>query len=162
MKHILSVLVENQSGVLSKVSGLFTRRGYNIDSLSVGETEDPEVSRMTITARGDDQTIEQIVKQLNKLVDVIKVLELKREESVCRELLLMKVQADGIKRSQIIEIVSIFRGKIIDVFEESLMIELTGDESKIESFTELMRPYGILEYNKTGLTVLKRGKYSDI
>ncbi len=161
MKHILSVLVENQSGVLSKVSGLFTRRGYNIDSLSVGETEDPEVSRMTITARGDDQTIEQIVKQLNKLVDVITVTELKKDESVCRELLLLRVQADGIKRSQIIEVVSIFRGKIIDVFDESLMIELTGDESKIESFTELMRSYGILEYNRTGLTALKRGKFSD-
>lgn len=161
MKHILSVLVENQSGVLSKVSGLFTRRGYNIDSLSVGETEDPEVSRMTITARGDDHTIEQIVKQLNKLVDVITITELKKEESVCRELLLLRVQADGIKRSQIIEVVSIFRGKIIDVFDESLMIELTGDESKIESFTELMRTYGILEYNRTGLTALKRGKFSE-
>ncbi|MDO5707914.1 MAG: acetolactate synthase small subunit [Andreesenia angusta] len=161
MKHILLVLVENQSGVLSKVSGLFTRRGYNIDSLSVGETEDPGVSRMTITARGDDSTIEQIVKQLNKLVDVIRVLEIKKSESVCRELLLIRVKADMGKRPSIMEIVSIFRGSIIDVYDDSLMIELTGDEAKIESFTELMRPYGIMEYNRTGLTALKRGKFCE-
>ncbi len=160
-KHILLVLVENQSGVLSKVSGLFTRRGYNIDSLSVGETEDPEVSRMTITTRGDDHTIEQIVKQLNKLIDVIKIMEIDKEEAVTRELLLIRVKADKDNRSSLIEVVNIFRGKIIDVYDESIMIELTGDEDKIEAFTELMRPYGILQFNRTGLTALKRGKYAD-
>ena len=161
MKHILSVLVENQSGVLSKVSGLFTRRGYNIDSLSVGETEDPGVSRMTITARGDNQTIEQIVKQLNKLVDVIRVLEIYKEESVCRELLLIRVKCSNETRPALMDIVSIFRGKVIDIWGDSLMIELTGDEDKIESFTEILRPYGILEFNRTGLTALKRGKFCE-
>lgn len=161
MKHILLVLVENQSGVLSKVSGLFTRRGYNIDSLSVGETEDPEVSRMTITTRGDDHTIEQIVKQLNKLIDVIRIKEIKKEEAVTRELLLIRVKSDNKNRSSIMEIVNIFRGNIIDVYDDNLMIELTGDEDKIEAFTELMRPYGIIEFNRTGLTALNRGKYTD-
>ena len=112
-KHILSVLVENQAGVLSKISGLFTRRGYNIDSLSVGETEDPEISRMTITLHGDRQTVEQIVKQLNKLIDVIKVIELEKGDSVCRELLLIKVKASLQTRSDIIGISDIFKAKII-------------------------------------------------
>ncbi|WP_420805153.1 acetolactate synthase small subunit [Gottschalkia acidurici] len=158
-KHMLSVLVENQAGVLSKISGLFTRRGYNIDSLSVGETEDPEISRMTITLEGDRQTVEQIVKQLNKLIDVIKVTELTNEDSVCRELLLIKVKADLKTRSDIIGIAGIFKAKIIDVAKESLILELTGDSEKIEAFTEILKPYGILEYNRTGLTALKRGKY---
>ena len=156
---MLSVLVENQAGVLSKISGLFTRRGYNIDSLSVGETEDPEISRMTITLEGDRQTVEQIVKQLNKLIDVIKVTELTNEDSVCRELLLIKVKADLKTRSDIIGIAGIFKAKIIDVAKESLILELTGDSEKIEAFTEILKPYGILEYNRTGLTALKRGKY---
>ncbi|KNF09997.1 putative acetolactate synthase small subunit [Gottschalkia purinilytica] len=159
MKHILSVLVENQSGVLSKISGLFTRRGYNIDSLSVGETEDPEISRMTITVKGDRHIVEQIVKQLNKLIDVIKVIELESDEAVCRELLLIRIKADFQTRSDIIGIADVFRAKIIDVSNESLILELTGDESKIESFTEILKPYGILEYTRTGITALKRGKY---
>ena len=159
-KHILSVLVENQAGVLSKISGLFTRRGYNIDSLSVGETEDPEISRMTITLHGDRQTVEQIVKQLNKLIDVIKVIELEKGDSVCRELLLIKVKASLQTRSDIIGISDIFKAKIIDVAKESLILELTGDSEKIEAFTEILKPYGILEYNRTGLTALKRGKHT--
>lgn len=157
-KQILSVLVENQAGVLSKISGLFTRRGYNIDSLSVGETEDPEISRMTITLRGDMQTVEQIVKQLNKLIDVIKVVVLETGSSVCRELLLIKVKASLQTRSDIIGISDIFKAKIIDVAKESLILELTGDSEKIEAFTEILKPYGILEYNRTGLTALERGK----
>lgn len=159
-KHILSVLVENQAGVLSKISGLFTRRGYNIDSLSVGETEDPEISRMTITLHGDRQTVEQIVKQLNKLIDVIKVIELEKGDSVCRELLLIKVKASLQTRSDIIGISDIFKAKIIDVAKESLILELTGDSEKVQAFTEILKPYGILEYNRTGLTALKRGKYT--
>lgn len=159
-KHILSVLVENQAGVLSKISGLFTRRGYNIDSLSVGETEDPEISRMTITLHGDIQTVEQIVKQLNKLIDVIKVVELKKGKSVCRELLLIKVKASLETRSDIIGISDIFKSKIIDVAKESFILELTGDSEKVEAFTEILKPYGILEYNRTGLTALERGKHT--
>ena len=159
-KHILSVLVENQAGVLSKISGLFTRRGYNIDSLTVGETEDPEISRMTITLVGDRQTVEQIVKQLNKLIDVIKVVELEKGSSVCRELLLIKVTASLETRSDIIGISDIFKAKIIDVAKESFILELTGDSEKIEAFTEILKPYGILEYNRTGLTALERGKFT--
>lgn len=159
-KHILSVLVENQAGVLSKISGLFTRRGYNIDSLSVGETEDPEISRMTITLRGDRQTVEQIVKQLNKLIDVIKVIELDPAESVSRELLMIRVKSSLETRADIIGISEIFKAKIIDVANESLILELTGDSDKIGAFTEILKPYGILEYNRTGLTALMRGKYS--
>lgn len=151
--------MENQSGVLSKISGLFTRRGYNIDSLSVGETEDPEISRMTITVKGDDHIVEQIVKQLNKLVDVIKVTELRANESVSRELLLIRVKTDAEARSEIIGIADIFRAKVIDVQNESMILELTGDEGKLESFTEILKPYGILEYNRTGITALKRGKF---
>ena len=156
-RHVLSVLVENQSGVLSRVSGLFSRRGYNIDSLSVGETEDPKVSRMTIAVRGDDYILEQIKKQLNKLIDVIKIIELKKDQSVIRELALIKVKAPGNSRASIIEIVDIFRAKIVDVSNETLTVEMTGDEGKIEAFINLMEPYGISEIVRTGLTALERG-----
>jgi len=156
-KYILSVLVENHSGVLSKISGLFTRRGYNIDSLTVSITEDPSISRMTIVLRGDDQITEQIVKQLNKLVDVIKVLELKSEKAVCRELALIKVTADQSTRSFITETVNIFRCNIIDLDAKSMIIEITGDEEKVSAFIELMKPYGIKEVVRTGLAVLQRG-----
>ena len=156
-RHVLSVLVENQSGVLSRVSGLFSRRGYNIDSLSVGETEDPKVSRMTIAVRGDDYILEQIKKQLNKLIDVIKIIELKKDQSVIRELALIKVKAPGNSRASIIEIVDIFRAKIVDVSNETLTVEMTGDEGKIEAFINLMEPYGIAEIVRTGLTALERG-----
>ncbi|NLK97910.1 acetolactate synthase small subunit [Defluviitalea saccharophila] len=156
-RHVLSILVENHSGVLSRVSGLFSRRGYNIDSLSVGETEDPNVSRMTIVVRGDEYILEQIKKQLNKLIDVIKVIELKAEQSVYRELMLLKVGADTDKRAEIIEIVNIFRGRIVDVASESLMIEVTGDEGKLSALISMMEPYGIKEMIRTGLTALERG-----
>ncbi|NLU53549.1 MAG: acetolactate synthase small subunit [Clostridiaceae bacterium] len=156
-RHVLSVLVENQSGVLSRVSGLFSRRGYNIDSLSVGETEDPKVSRMTIVVRGDDHILEQIKKQLNKLIDVIKVVELDPEQSVFRELALIKVKTNMTTRASVIEIVDIFRANIVDVAADTLTVEMTGDEAKIEAFIALMDSYGIAEIVRTGLTALQRG-----
>lgn len=156
-RHVLSVLVENQSGVLSRVSGLFSRRGYNIDSLSVGETEDPKVSRMTIVVRGDDHILEQIIKQLNKLIDVIRVVELDPEQSVFRELALIKVNTNMTTRASVIEIVDIFRANIVDVSADTLTVEMTGDEAKIEAFIALMDSYGIAEIVRTGLTALQRG-----
>jgi acetolactate synthase-1/3 small subunit len=156
-RHVLSILVENQAGVLSRVSGLFSRRGYNIDSLSVGETEDPAISRMTIVVRGDDQILEQIEKQLNKLIDVIKVVELNPEQSVFRELALIKVKTDLSTRASVIEVVGIFRANIVDVSNDSLTIEMTGDEAKIDAFINLMNSYTILEVVRTGLTAIERG-----
>lgn len=156
-RHVLSVLVENQSGVLSRVSGLFSRRGYNIDSLSVGETEDPKISRMTIVVKGDDYILEQIKKQLNKLIDVIKIVELNPEQSVFRELALIKVKTSMQTRASIIEIVSIFRANIVDVANDTLTVEMTGDESKIDAFINLMNSYGIAEIVRTGLAAIERG-----
>lgn len=156
-KYILSVLVENHPGVLSKISGLFTRRGYNIDSLTVSITEEPSISRMTIVLQGDEQIAEQIVKQLNKLIDVIKVLELNHEKSISRELALIKVTADQSVRSLVTETVNIFRCNIVDMDAKSMIIEITGDEEKVSAFIELMRPYGIKEVVRTGLAVLQRG-----
>ncbi len=156
-KYILSVLVENHSGVLSKIAGLFTRRGYNIDSLTVSITEEPSISRMTIVVGGDARITEQIVKQLNKLVDVIKILELNPQKSVSRELALIKVTAEQSKRSPITEMVNIFRCNVIDMDSKSMIIEITGDEEKVSAFIELMKPYGIKEIVRTGLAVLQRG-----
>lgn len=156
-KHVLSVLVQNSSGVLSRVAGLFSRRGYNIDSLTVGRTDDERVSRMTITLMGDDDVLEQVQKQLNKLEDVLKVINLKSDNSVYRELVLIKVKASAEKRADINEIVKIFRCKIIDLSKETLTIELTGDESKISALIELMEEYGIQELVRTGVTALERG-----
>ena len=156
-RHLLSVLVKNSSGVLSRVSGLFSRRGYNIDSLTVGRTEDEKISRMTIAIVGDNDTLEQVKKQLDKLEDVIKVIDLKSGNSVYRELVLIKVKADAEKRAAINEIVTIFRSKIIDVSVDTLTIELTGDESKITALIKLMEEYGIQELVRTGVTALERG-----
>lgn len=156
-RHVLSVLVQNSSGVLSRVSGLFSRRGYNIDSLTVGRTEDEKISRMTIAIVGDNDTLEQVKKQLDKLEDVIKVIDLKSGNSVYRELVLIKVKADAEKRAAINEIVTIFRSKIIDVSVDTLTIELTGDESKITALIKLMEEYGIQELVRTGVTALERG-----
>ena len=156
-KYILSVLVENHSGVLSKIAGLFTRRGYNIDSLTVSITEEPSISRMTIVVGGDEQITEQIVKQLNKLVDVIKILELYPDRSVSRELALIKVSAEQSKRSSITEMVNIFRCNVIDMDAKSMIIEITGDEEKVSAFIELMKPHGIRDIVRTGLAVLQRG-----
>lgn len=157
MRHTLAVLVENKSGVLARVAGLFSRRGYNIDSLAVGVTEDPTTSRMTIVVRGDDHVLEQVTKQLNKLIDVIRVTDLGAEESVERELSLIKVAADANNRSEIIQIVDIFRARIIDVAAKSMTIEVTGDEDKILGIEQLLRPFGIKEMVRTGKIALTRG-----
>lgn len=157
-KHVISALVENHSGVLSRVSGLFSRRGYNIDSLSVGETENPRISRMTIVTKADPQMQEQIKKQLNKLVDVIKIVELKEETAVYRELALIKVAASKESRAEIIEIANIFRAHIVDVASEALIVEATGDQGKISALSSMLEPYGIKEIIRTGLTALERGE----
>jgi len=160
MKHTLAVLVENRYGVLSRVAGLFARRGYNIDSLAVGVTEDPTISRMTIVVRGDDLVLEQVTKQLNKLIDVIRVTDLGSEDTVERELALIKVNADVNNRSEIMQIADIFRAKIIDVASKSMVIEVTGDENKIRAIEQLLKPFGIKEMARTGKIALRRGSKS--
>ena len=156
----MSILVENSAGVLSRVSGLFSRRGYNIDSLTVGETTDPKVSRMTVTVTGDDDVLEQIEKQLSKLIDVKEVVELPAEASVCRELVLVKVECDTTRRQEIIAISDIFRANIVDVSPESVIIELTGAQSKLNAFIELLNGFKITELARTGITGLARGTAS--
>jgi acetolactate synthase-1/3 small subunit len=156
MRHTISVLVENKFGVLTRVAGLFSGRGYNIDTLNVGPTQDPTASRMTIVTRGDDATLEQIVKQLNKLTDVIKVQDFREGESVDRELVLAKVAVDSKTRAEVMQITDIFRAKIVDVQPRSLTIEITGNESKIEKFLELMRTFGITDLSRTGKIALAR------
>lgn len=156
-RHVLSVLVRNSSGVLTRVSGLFARRGFNIDSLTVGRTENPEISRMTITLNGNEDVLEQFTKQLNKLEDVLRVLNLKFDNSVYRELVLIKVKADAEQRAAVNEVVKIFRSKIIDVSPETLTIELTGDESKISALIRLLEEYEIKELVRTGVCALERG-----
>lgn len=156
MKHTISVLVENHFGVLAHVAGLFSARGFNIDSLAVGETEDPTVSRMTIIAQGDDRTLEQITKQLNKLIDVIKVQDLTEEEKISRELVLIKVQTGSAKRSEILQIVNTFRAKVVDVNPHSITVEVTGNEEKIDAILELLKPFGVKEVVRTGTIALSR------
>lgn len=156
-KFVLSVLVENKAGVLSRVSGLFSRRGYNIDSLTVCETSNPLQSRMTIVVRGDEYILDQIQKQLAKLVEVISIKKCEEKTSVEREMALIKVKAESNNRGTIIETCDIYKARIVDVSLESVIIEITGSEEKIESLLRLLEPYGILEYVKTGLTVLERG-----
>lgn len=156
MKHTICVKVENHFGVLARVSALFSARGYNIDSLCVGETEDPSVSRMTVVVRGDDRVLEQIIKQLNKLVDTIEVIDLTTEDFVERELAMMKVSAPSDRRGEIIEIVSIFRAKVVDCSVGSMIVEVTGSEGKIEAFIDMMRPFGILELVRTGEIAISR------
>ncbi len=156
-RMVLSILVDNTAGVLSRVAGLFSRRGFNIDSLTVGETQDPAISRMTILAHGDDQILDQIRKQLMKLEDVIEIKELAPGESVTRELILVKVQVNVKERQAIIAIADIFRAKIVDVAPESLMIELTGNQDKIDAFIKLLDQYQIKELVRTGITGLARG-----
>lgn len=156
-KMVLSMLVDNTAGVLSRVAGLFSRRGYNIDSLSVGETEDPAFSRMTVVVKGDDLILEQIRKQLNKLEDVREVKELMPDESVCRELILVKVYATVQQRQPIIAIADIFRAKIVDVAIDSMMMELTGNQAKLDAFIKLLEGFTIKEIVRTGITGLSRG-----
>lgn len=156
-KTCLSLLVENNFGVLSRISGLFARRGYNIDSLTVGMTENAEVSRITITVTGDEQILTQIKKQLNKLIDVITVIELKPEDSITRELVFIKVKADDTNRTQIVQICNMFRANVVDVARESLVLEITGTRDKIDAFFNMIEPYGILEFIRSGDTGLQRG-----
>jgi acetolactate synthase I/III small subunit len=157
MKHTITALVENQSGVLARISGLFSARGFNIDSLAVGETEDPSVSRMTIISQGDDRIIEQIMKQLNKLVDVIKVQDLSESEMIERELILIKVSASATSRAELMQIVNTFRAKVVDVNPKTMTVEVTGNQSKIDAMLELMRPFGVKEVARTGVIALSRG-----
>ena len=162
---VLAILVKNTAGVLSRVTGLFSRRGYNIDSLTVGETLDKEISRITVTCFGDELILDQIKNQVSKLVDVIEITDLSQNESVYRELVLIKVNADEKTRQSIIEITNVFRARIIDVAARSLVLEITGDTSKTEAFIEMLKPFGIIELINTGLTGVTRGMngfgYSD-
>ena len=157
-KKVLSVLVDNTSGVLNRVAGLFSRRGYNIDSLTVGETENPKYSRMTIVVTGDDDILEQIVKQITKLEDVRRVDVLEPSDSVTRELILVKIKAEPAQRQQVLSITEIFRANIVDVAKDSLMIEITGSQSKLKAFLSLVEDYEILELVRTGITGLARGE----
>lgn len=157
-KMVLSIFVENTFGVLSRVSGLFSRRGYNIDSLTVGVTENPERSRMTVVVTGDEQILDQIKKQVEKLEDVREVKELMPSESVYRELILIKVGATADQRQAVISIAEIFRAKIVDVTPDSITAELTGDQEKLDAFIKLLEDYKILEIARTGITGLSRGK----
>ncbi len=158
MRHTISVLVHNHAGVLSRVSNLFSARGYNIDSLVVGVTDNSKVSRMTIVVRGDDRIIDQVEKQLNKLVDVIKVQDMTHEDFITRDLTLIKVKAEAASRTQVMEIVQCFDGKIVDVALKSFIIEVTGKESKINGIIELLKNYGIIEMVRTGEVAISRGK----
>lgn len=160
-KRILSLLVVNSSGVLSRVSGMFSRRGYNIDSLTVGVTEDPKYSRMTVVVSGDDRTLDQIEKQLYKLEDVLQVTELEDGVSVCRELVLIRVKADKTEKQQIIAVAHEFRANIVDVAKESLMIELTGNMNKVNAFLSLLDGFDVMAVVRTGVTGLMRGNYSE-
>lgn len=157
MKHTISVLVENKFGVLARVASLFSAKGYNIESLAVGETVDPDVSRMTIVVPGDEAILEQIVKQLRRLIDVIKVSDLTQKNFVDREMVLVKVNADPALRSEILNIVDIFRGKIVDVSPKNYTIELTGDRGKIDALITMLTPFGIKDIARTGKVAMLRG-----
>lgn len=157
MKHTVSVLVENKAGVLARVAGLFSGRGFNINSLTVGETQDPTMSRMTIVVSGDDSVLEQVNKQLNKLIDVIKVQDFKTGTFAESELIVLKVHASAKTRSEILQIVDIFQGKILDVTEKNVIIEATGTTDKLDSFISLIKPYGIKEMARTGKVALAKG-----
>ncbi len=158
MRHTISVMVENEFGVLSRVAGLFSGRGFNIESLSVAETMDPSVSRMTLVTRGDDQIIEQILKQLNKLVSVIKVIDFTGVDTVERELVLVKVNAESETKAEVLRLVDIFRAQIVDVAPRAYTIEMTGGEGKINAFLQLLRPIGIREIVRTGRVAMARGQ----
>jgi len=157
MKHTVAVLVENKPGVLTRVAGLFSRRGFNIESLAVGVTENADTSRMTIVVSGDDNVLEQVMKQLNKLIDVIRVSDIPPEDSVNRELALIKVGVDSNTRAEVMQIVDIFRAKIVDVGAKSLIVEVTGDESKINAIEQLLRQFGVKEMVRTGKVAMNRG-----
>lgn len=157
MRHVLSAIVQNVPGVLAHVSGMLAARGYNIDSLAVGETENPHLSRMTFVVVGDDSVLEQVRKQLEKIVTVVRVDDISAQEHVERDLMLLKVKAPPEKRSDIRELTEIFRGRIVDVAPEQVVIEISGQEKKVESFIDLMRPFGIVELVRTGRIAMVRG-----
>ena len=157
MRHTLSVLVQNKPGVLARTAGLFSRRGYNIESLTVGVTENENISRMTIVVAGDDTVVEQVSKQLNKLIEVIKVSDLTKESYVDRELVLIKVTADSSNRGEIMQLVDVFRARIVDVAAKSLIIEVTGDAEKITALIDTLKQFGIKEIVRTGTLALGRG-----
>jgi acetolactate synthase-1/3 small subunit len=158
MKHVITVLVDNEPGVLSRISGLFSGRGFNIESLNVAETLDPSISRMTLVTRGNDQIIEQIIKQLNKLVNVIKVLDLTGFEYVDREMALIKVTAESASRAEVLRIADIFRGQVVDVSAKSYTLEITGNDQKIQAVIDLLAPIGIMEIVRTGKVAIARVK----
>lgn len=156
MRHTISVLVENKFGVLTRIAGMFSGRGFNIDTLNVGPTLDPSISRMTIVVRGDDSVLEQVTKQLRKLIDVIEVQDFREDESVDRELVLMRVTVSPETRAEVMQICDIFRAKIIDVQRKNVSIEITGNDSKINKFIFLMEPFGITDLTRTGKIALAR------
>jgi acetolactate synthase-1/3 small subunit len=157
-KHVLSILVENKPGVLTRIAGLFARRGFNIDTLAVGPTDDPRLSRVTLTVDGALHPIDQVTKQLHKLVNVLKIRDLEPDECVARELALFKVSADPESRAQVMQFTDIFRGKVIDVSKRSLTIEITGTDDKIEAFERMIRPFGLIEMVRTGEIAISRGR----
>ena len=157
-KHILSILVENKPGVLTRIAGLFARRGFNIDTLAVGPTDDPTLSRITLTLDGAMHPIDQVTKQLHKLVNVIKIRDLEPTETVARELALFKISADGASRAEVMQMVEIFRGKIIDVAKRSVIVEVTGSWEKIEAFARMVRPFGLIERARRGESAISRGR----
>jgi acetolactate synthase-1/3 small subunit len=157
MRHVLSALVQNQPGVLANIAGMLASRGFNIDSLAVGETEDPNLSRLTFVVHGDDAELEQVRKQLDKIVNVVRVQDISSEDYVERDLMLIKVSASPAQRNEISLLVEMFRGRVVDIGPDRLMVEISGQERKIEAFIELMRPYGILELARTGRIALVRG-----
>jgi acetolactate synthase-1/3 small subunit len=156
-KHTLSVLVENKPGVLARIAGLFSRRGFNIDSLAVGPTEHPEVARMTIVVNVEESPLEQVTKQLNKLVEVIKIVELDGAASVSRELLLIKVKADAATRGQVLEIVQLFKAKVVDVATDAVTIQVTGNQDKLDDFLRIVEPFGVRELVQSGMVAIGRG-----
>src|SRR5579884_1758290 len=157
-KHILSILVENKPGVLTRIAGLFARRGFNINTLAVGPTEDERVSRMTLTLDGALHPIDQVTKQLHKLVNVLKIRDLEPQDTLSRELALFKISADGAARTEVLQMCEIFRGKIVDVTRRSVVIEVTGTFEKIDAFEQLVRPFGLVEMARTGEIAIARGR----
>jgi acetolactate synthase-1/3 small subunit len=157
-KHLLSILVENKPGVLTRVAGLFARRGFNIDTLTVGPTDDERVSRITLTVDGALHPIDQVTKQLHKLVNVIKIRDLEPAETVSRELALFKVSVDGNQRGEVMQICEIFRGKVVDVTKRSLIVEITGTTDKVEAFERMVRPFGLIEMMRTAEIAISRGR----
>jgi acetolactate synthase-1/3 small subunit len=159
-RHTLSVLVENKPGVLARIAGLFSRRGFNIDSLAVGPTEHPEISRMTIVVNVEESPLEQVTKQLNKLVEVIKIVELDGAASVSRELLLVKVKADAATRGQVLEVVQLFKAKVVDVATDAITVQVVGNQDKLEDFLRIVEPFGVRELVQSGMVAIGRGSRS--